>query len=247
LSKPGSFQIRVRRVPGLKPGALSLFCLLALLALPAHAGRELALDLFAEQNWSACRAECERHLLLSDTGDREVLLVKTIADARLGRANTNSLARLAADPALGAGLRKLAEEELLDARLRRRSRDGDVHWSMQPLRWILLLYQSQIRPALGRRCSLHPGCSTFMMESIRRHGLIGVPMYTDRAVREPTVVQEKKTIVHVNGRRTYSDTVDDHDWWMMRRSEKRRRRDRRKWVLPLSRAATIPKGTGDDP
>lgn len=236
----------MRRVPGLKPGALSLFCLLAVLAVPAHAGRELALDLFEEQNWSACRTECERHLL-SESDDREVLLVKTLADAKLGHANTNNLARLAADPALDPGRRKLAADALLAARSGRRSREGGVHWSMQPLRWILLLYQEQIRPALGRRCSLYPGCSSFMMESIRRHGLLGVAMFTDRAVREPTVVQEKKTIVHVNGRRKYADTVDDHDWWMIRRSEERRRRDRKAWVLPLSRAATIPKGTGDDP
>ena len=202
----------MRRVPGLRSGTLSLFCLFAWLVLPAYASRELALDLFDEENWNACRTECDRQLLL-DPDDPELRRVQAIAEAH----SENG------------------------------SRPDRVHWSMQPLRWILLLYQSQIRPALGRRCSLHPGCSSFMMESIRRHGPLGVAMYTDRAVREPSVVQEKKKIVYVNGRRAYSDPVDDHDWWMRNRSERRRQRDRRRWVLPLTRAGATPKGTKNEP
>ncbi|NQT93649.1 MAG: membrane protein insertion efficiency factor YidD [Lentisphaerae bacterium] len=214
--------------------------------VPAYAQRELVMALFDEQNWPVCRAECAR-ALLATPDDGDLFLVKTITDARLGNAATGTLARLAKDTELDAALRNLAENELQKARSKRRSRPGGMHWTMQPVRWFLLFYQRQIRPAIGQRCSLDPGCSSFTMEAIRRHGLLGIAMYADRAVREPSLVQEKKHTVYVKGRRRYSDPVDDHDWWMHSRSKNRRERGRRSWVMPLTQAGAAPKGTKNEP
>jgi len=83
-----------------------------------------------------------------------------------------------------------------------------------PVRWIIRFYRRQIAPAIGARCSLSPSCSEYTMRALRRHGLLGVAMYADRAVREPSVIAEGEHSHEVRGRRKFIDLLDDHDWWM---------------------------------
>jgi len=40
------------------------------------------------------------------------------------------------------------------------------------LRALLKSYQYAISPWLGRHCRFHPGCSSYALEAIERHGLL---------------------------------------------------------------------------
>ncbi|MDD5520209.1 MAG: membrane protein insertion efficiency factor YidD [Kiritimatiellae bacterium] len=83
-----------------------------------------------------------------------------------------------------------------------------------PVQWMISFYRSQISPALGRRCSLQPSCSEYGMQSLKKHGLLGLAMIGDRTVREPDVVANKPSPVRIGNRWCYKDTVEEHDWWM---------------------------------
>ena len=84
----------------------------------------------------------------------------------------------------------------------------------RPAEGMIALYRTQISPAIGDRCSLYPSCSEYCMQAMRRHGLLGLAMYADRAVREPDVVRKQQDPVIINGKRKYRDPLEDHDWWM---------------------------------
>ncbi|MBN1558006.1 MAG: membrane protein insertion efficiency factor YidD [Lentisphaerae bacterium] len=75
-------------------------------------------------------------------------------------------------------------------------------------------YRSQISPAIGRRCSLHPSCSEYACRALDKHGLLALPLIADRAVREPGVVAAQADPVTINGRRLYRDPLDAHDAWL---------------------------------
>ena len=42
---------------------------------------------------------------------------------------------------------------------------------VQPLLWLIRVYQLAISPMLGNRCRFYPSCSEYSMEALRRHGL----------------------------------------------------------------------------
>ena len=84
----------------------------------------------------------------------------------------------------------------------------------KPVQWIIAFYRSQISPAIGSRCSLTPSCSTYGLQALKKHGLLGVAMIGDRAIREPDIVAEKPSPVRIGSRWYYSDPIDGHDWWM---------------------------------
>jgi putative component of membrane protein insertase Oxa1/YidC/SpoIIIJ protein YidD len=79
---------------------------------------------------------------------------------------------------------------------------------------VLDLYRSQIRPAIGQRCSLQPSCSEYARQALSRHGVVGVALIGDRAIREPDVVAAQADPVVINGRRFYRDPLDAHDGWL---------------------------------
>lgn len=83
-----------------------------------------------------------------------------------------------------------------------------------PARAIVGLYRSAIRPAIGSRCNLEPGCSAYFLEASRRHGLTGIPMLADRLVREPGVNARGEYPVSMpSGTIRYADPIEDHDFW----------------------------------
>jgi hypothetical protein len=84
----------------------------------------------------------------------------------------------------------------------------------RPCQWMITFYRSQISPALGRRCSLYPSCSEYARQALAKHGILGMTIYADRAVREPDVVSQKKQPLIDDGVLKYVDVLDDHDWWM---------------------------------
>jgi len=85
-----------------------------------------------------------------------------------------------------------------------------------PAQWLISFYRTQLSPALGRRCSLLPSCSEYAMQALRKHGLLGLSIYADRAVRESSIVQKQSNPVWIGGRRRYRDPLDEHDYWMER-------------------------------
>lgn len=83
----------------------------------------------------------------------------------------------------------------------------------KPALWVIALYRSQISPALGARCSLHPSCSAYAVESLKKHGGTGIALAGDRMIREPDVVELKATPVAIGNVIKYADPVTDHDFW----------------------------------
>lgn len=83
-----------------------------------------------------------------------------------------------------------------------------------PARWLITFYQTQIGPAIGDRCSLHPSCSRYSAEALKTHGLVGVAAMGDRFIREPSVVGAQKNPIIINGRGRYADPLCDHDGWL---------------------------------
>ncbi len=122
-------------------------------------------------------------------------------------------------PALPSQLRScytLWTKEIIDA-CRIAAPEKKASFASRPARWVVAFYQWQISPAIGARCSLHPSCSAYAMQSLNKHGALGIAMAGDRLVREPTVVAEKQHAVHDNGHVRYADPVSHHDRWMEKR------------------------------
>ncbi|HMP90164.1 MAG TPA: membrane protein insertion efficiency factor YidD [Kiritimatiellia bacterium] len=83
----------------------------------------------------------------------------------------------------------------------------------------IAFYRSQVRPAIGRRCSLHPSCSEYFLEANHDHGWLAVPMVADRLVREPGVVSKAERPVLIGNEFMVEDPLRDHNFWM--KGEKR--------------------------
>ncbi len=86
--------------------------------------------------------------------------------------------------------------------------------SVMPGGLLISLYRTQIRPAIGDRCSLQPSCSEYSRQAFAKHGLfLGIPMMADRFIREPGVVSAADHQVTINGRTLIADPLCEHDWW----------------------------------
>ena len=83
-----------------------------------------------------------------------------------------------------------------------------------PARWLISFYQNQIGPAIGARCSLHPSCSRYASQALKKHGVIGIGMIGDRFIREPSVVGARKNPIMIHEHRKYQDPLSDHDRWL---------------------------------
>jgi len=87
-------------------------------------------------------------------------------------------------------------------------------WLGLPGQWGIAFYRSQIRPALGERCSLRPNCSEYSRQAFQKHGVLGLALTADRFFREPSVVASAEHPVDVRGKWCYADPLSDHDWWL---------------------------------
>lgn len=81
---------------------------------------------------------------------------------------------------------------------------------------LVRFYQTQIGPAIGQRCSMHPSCSTYCMEAIRQYGLLAIPLTADRLIRETDHVNHRINPIKVNGQEKYYDPVPDQTFWFRR-------------------------------
>jgi len=194
------------------PGTLVL--LLALFTpVRSPAQLQLAAELFEEGNWTASATECTR-LVLRGEDPADAGALRTLAEFRLGRVERDAVEKSAALPDLAPRILALLQQELDRGSVKRGFGRKLLSWSGRPAAWVVSLYQSQVAPAIGSRCSLHPSCSTYARQALQKHGILGIAMYTDRAVREPTVVGRRERQVRIRGRRKDADPVEDHDWWM---------------------------------
>ena len=80
-------------------------------------------------------------------------------------------------------------------------------------------YRLFVGPAIGDRCVLEPSCSQYYLEASRKHGILGVPMITDRFVREPVESHSERLIRMPDGSWRHSDPVSDHDWWFSKEAK----------------------------
>lgn len=85
--------------------------------------------------------------------------------------------------------------------------------------WIVRFYRSQIRPAIGARCSLEPSCSEYFARAAHQHGILAFPIMADRSIREPSVVQAWEHPVEVHGRERCEDRVEWHTYWFTGKDE----------------------------
>lgn len=110
-------------------------------------------------------------------------------------------------------LRALYTREII-AECRMVSDPSSGSWLGLPGQWGIMFYRSQIRPALGERCSLRPNCSEYARQSFQKHGILGLALTADRFFREPSVVAAAEHPVDVGGKWYYADPLSDHDWWL---------------------------------
>jgi len=96
----------------------------------------------------------------------------------------------------------------------RKPEAGQKGLSTAPARGLIAFYQTHIGPAIGDRCSLHPSCSRYAAEALRKHGLVGIGAIGDRFVREPSTVAAGEHPIVINGHGKYSDALADHDGWL---------------------------------
>lgn len=87
--------------------------------------------------------------------------------------------------------------------------------TMNPGLWMISFYRAQIRPLLGRRCSLTPSCSEYARQAFQKHWLLGFAIYGDRAIREPSIVQDQSKAVKKRHSLLFSDPLQEHDWWFV--------------------------------
>ena len=95
---------------------------------------------------------------------------------------------------------------------RREQKSGAASFS--PSSAFIKFYRTQISPAIGQRCTLHPSCSEYFCQASHQHGPLCVPMIADRFVREPGLNNRKEHPVLIDGSVRYADPVHDHSFWM---------------------------------
>ncbi len=75
-------------------------------------------------------------------------------------------------------------------------------------------YRTQISPAIGSRCPMHPSCSSYFRQASDRHGFwTAVPMIGDRFVREPHHYKHRIRPMNVRGLEKSFDPLEYHDYW----------------------------------
>jgi len=79
---------------------------------------------------------------------------------------------------------------------------------------IIHFYQEYISPIDGDRCPMHPSCSTYLKNCVKKHGsLKGWIIGLDRLVRCGRDEVENSPSVWINGKKHIYDPVKNNDFW----------------------------------
>jgi putative component of membrane protein insertase Oxa1/YidC/SpoIIIJ protein YidD len=79
---------------------------------------------------------------------------------------------------------------------------------------LIRFYQVYISPVDGDRCPMVPSCSTYMKNSIEKHGFfIGWIMGMDRLARCGRDEVKTSSPVWINGKKYIYDPVENNDFW----------------------------------
>ncbi|HOG16090.1 MAG TPA: membrane protein insertion efficiency factor YidD [Syntrophales bacterium] len=74
-------------------------------------------------------------------------------------------------------------------------------------------YQDVLSPVIGADCPMHPSCSAYGIEAVRKHGfLLGIFMIADRLIHESDEIS-LGTEIETEGRRKVHDPVENNDFW----------------------------------
>ena len=171
------------------------------------AASDLAGELAGEGSWIEARREGLR-AVLNQPDDGSARLAAARAGLHVPRARESAQAELEALAASQGPLAPAAAEELALRAGPAASLGRVAGW---PGVWIVGFYRSQIRPAIGARCSLHPSCSEYFLQAVKKHGLLGFPLIGDRLVREPGVANDPGRYHEFDGKLRASDPLDEHD------------------------------------
>ncbi len=83
---------------------------------------------------------------------------------------------------------------------------------------IFEFYRTVVSPADGERCGMHPTCSAYMEQAVKKHGaVVGWIMGLDRLVRCGRDEEHLSPLVRVNDRLRVSDPVENNDFWWSRK------------------------------
>ena len=100
------------------------------------------------------------------------------------------------------------------------SRGGIGGWLARGVVWF---YRTFVGTAIGDRCVLQPSCSRYFLQASRKHGLLGIPMTTDRFVREPDAsAPDRPWVKTPSGEWRHPDPVEDHDFWFSKNGDSHR-------------------------
>jgi len=76
------------------------------------------------------------------------------------------------------------------------------------------LYQDYISSADGNRCPMHPTCSQYCIEAIKKHGtFLGWIMCSDRLIRCGRDEKKLSDPVWIDGVKRSYDPVSNNDFW----------------------------------
>ncbi len=161
---------------------------------------------------------CQAIFAIPSSAGSPGLAVELLEEGFFADARREALRALLGDPGSEASRELLAAAERhLEAEQPDPARPA---LSSLPGRWVVSFYRTQIRPAIGHRCSLSPSCSEYFRLASERHGWLGVPLLADRLFREPGIVERAEIPVPHGRRIMWGDPLEDHTFWLDRNHQR---------------------------
>lgn len=78
------------------------------------------------------------------------------------------------------------------------------------------VFREYVSPVDGDRCMMHPSCTTYSIEAVRKHGIIiGYIMTIDRLIHENNEMDFARVTGEGEGAR-FQDSVENNDFWWYR-------------------------------
>ncbi|MBA3028127.1 MAG: membrane protein insertion efficiency factor YidD [Desulfobacteraceae bacterium] len=83
----------------------------------------------------------------------------------------------------------------------------------------IFAYQKHISPVLGGKCPMHPSCSRYCVDAVKKHGpVLGWIMTCDRLMRCGRDELASSRMVRIHGNSLGVDPVSNNDFWLKNHS-----------------------------